>query len=188
MIPPSRVTQSRSTLDGAFIESIIKNDETVINNYEENRTEEELVLRPIKETLEIADDQISTSHSRKNNTTRNIYKVERRKGQSNEFFKVMVTDYPVINDQNEDNSIEIGCINFNANVFLLAKSALEMNCYLLIFSFSVLPQTFANIYYRNCGEAGDCFGFYSLTAWCAPLRLFGHIFPPAIAWYRIKKK
>ena len=74
---------------------------------------------------------------------------------------------------------------FNSNVFLLAKSALEMNCYLLIFSFSVLPQTVANIYYHNCT---DCHGFYHLTKWFTPFRLVGYIFPPAIVMYRIKKK
>jgi hypothetical protein len=125
--------------------------------------------------------------------------VHRRIGHPNEFYKVAIPGVSIIEtageenpavlkNSNYENSVDIGCINFNTNIFLLAKSALEMNCYLLIFSFSVLPQTLSNIYYRNCGIDGDCYGFYSLTTWFIPLRLFGHIFPPAIAWYRIKKK
>ena len=110
--------------------------------------------------------------------TRNkvIYTVERKNDQPNEFFKVM---------KPETADASAGCIPFNSNVFLLAKSALEMNCYLLIFSFSVLPQTVANIYYHNCT---DCHGFYHLTKWFTPFRLVGYIFPPAIVMYRIKKK
>ena len=165
-----------------------------------------LISIPLTNKINTIDEPASVNYyEKKNNIGKDEkhgqhfrYKVERMIGLPNVFYEVAIPEVSFIepageenpgvqNNQNYENGINNGCINCNTNIFLLAKSALEMNCYLLIFSFSVLPQTISNIYYRNCGIDGDCYGYYSLTTWFIPLRLFGHIFPPAIAWYRIKK-
>ena len=105
--------------------------------------------------MTIENDKTSTGNPEKKALagTKNkvIYTVGRKNDQPNEFFKVL---------KPETADARAGCIPFNSIVFLLAKSALEMNCYLLILSFSVLTQTAANIYYHNCA---DCYGFYHLT-------------------------
>ena len=115
------------------------------------------------------------------------FKVKRKEGKVDEFIKIEIPELkpPNLVVQNEQN---VGFKNFNTSMLLHAKSALEMNCYLLIFSISTTPQTICNIYYRNCNDLDNCPGFYTLSKIFIPLRLLGFIFPPAIAWYRIKKK
>ena len=114
------------------------------------------------------------------------FRVLRKVGESNEFYKTAIGEESKTstNIQTEETIV---CLNVHKNIFLLARSGLEINFYLLVFSLSVLPQSILALYYRNCGVVDDCDLYFNLMKNFLPLKLFGLVFPPAIAWYRIKK-
>ena len=104
---------------GDVIELINEGSSTNVNG---NRSKQ----NPDQESPVTENDRSSTGHPEKKALTgtknKAIYTVERKNDQPNEFFKVL---------KPETADATAGSISFNINVFLLAKSALQMNCYLL---------------------------------------------------------
>ena len=110
--------------------------------------------------------------------------VKRLNCNSDEFFRVPTNRFIVAS---AEENYSVGCLNFDIDIFHIAKSALKMNCYLMIFSFSVMPYLAVSIYYRNCVEKSECGTFYGLMEHIFPVRVIGLVLPPSIAIYRIRK-
>ena len=131
--------------------------------------------------------------------------VERRNSQAHEFYRVLEKGTKVVWNQEETttagaenppnsgtsgvNNHGPGClpVNIDTTVFLIAKSALKMNCYLLIFSLSVIPQVVVTIYHQNCSGPEECDNFYYVLNKLFLLRLLGQILPLVIAIFRLYK-